>query len=268
MSEPIILLVRPQLVENIGTTARAMMNCGLMQLRLVAPRDPWPLSATLQERMEAASSGADQVLAHAKLYETLPEAIADCTRVYASTARPRDMIKEVLTPRAAMQELHGFSQAGEKIGLLFGPERTGLSNEEITLASKIITIPANAEFSSFNLAQSVLVLAYEWMLLARGAMLTDGTLPSIEPHHEQLHFNGQDRQLDYGKTRPANQEELHYFFHHLESELETHGFFTSLDMKPTMVQNLRNALVRANFTEQEVRTWHGVIAALTKSVIR
>lgn len=239
---PVIILVRPQMVENIGMTARAMLNCGLDVLRLVDPRDAWPLSGSLQERLEAAASGATAVLEKTKIYETLEGALADCHTVYATTARPRDMVKEVVTPRRAVAELFSRAQAGEKVALLFGPERTGLLNEDVQLVEKIITIPANPTFSSFNLAQSVLLLAYEWLMAGHAAP---------------------ESVTDYGKTRPATKAELFNLFIHLEKALDETGFYVAPTMKPTMVQNTRNTLLRAGFTEQEVRTWHGIIKALS-----
>jgi tRNA/rRNA methyltransferase len=238
---PTIILIRPQLVENIGTSARAMMNCNLSEMRIVNPRDPWPLVSPQKERIAAASSGADEVLNNAKLFDDTPQAIADLHVVYATTARPRDMIKEVVTPRVAIAEVMAHVKNGQKVGLMFGPERTGLTNEEIVYAHKIVQIPANPEFSSFNLAQCVLVLAYEWLMANSAAP---------------------DSVMDLGKTRPATREELFNLFDHLERDLEAGGFFTTPELKPTMVQNLRNALTRAELTEQEIRTWHGIVTAL------
>lgn len=244
MTAPVILLVRPQLVENIGTSARAMMNCSLSELRIVNPRDPWPLVSPQKERMAAASSGADDVLNSAKMFDDTPAAIADLHVVYATSARPRDMIKEVVTPQQAIAEIMEHIKEGHKVGLLFGPERTGLTNEEIVCAHKIVQIPANPEFSSFNLAQGVLILAYEWQIANSAAPASEMAL---------------------GKTRPATREELFNLFDHLERELDEGGFFTTAELKPTMVQNLRNVLTRAELTEQEVRTWHGIISALVSN---
>jgi tRNA/rRNA methyltransferase len=243
-NKPAILLIRPQLVENIGTSARAMMNCNLSEMRIVNPRDPWPLVSPQKERISAASSGADEVLNNAKMFDDTPAAIADLQVVYATTARPRDMIKEVVTPRQAITEIMDHIREGRKVGLMFGPERTGLTNEEIVCAEKIIQVPANPEFSSFNLAQCVLIMAYEWLMAT-------STAPASA--------------MDLGKTRPATREELFNLFDHLERDLESGGFFTTPELKPTMVQNLRNALTRAQLTEQEVRTWHGIVTALVNS---
>lgn len=241
MVAPVIILVRPQLVENIGAAARALLNCNLPELRLVDPRDSWPLVSPQKERISAAASGADSILENTKVFATLAEAVADLNTVYASTARPRDMIKEVLSPRAAIGEVSSRLNNNEKVGLLFGPERTGLTNEDLQFAEKIITVPTNPDFSSLNLAQSVMILAYEW--LAQSA-------------------NAPQSQMHYGKTRPANKDELLHLFAHLEDELDNTGFFTSAEMRPSMVQNVRNAILRAELTEQEVRTWHGMITAL------
>ncbi len=240
---PIIILVRPQMVENIGATARAMMNCGLHDLRIVEPRDPWPLSATLQERMEAASAGACDIFKSTQRYATPRQAVADMNTVYAMTARTRDMVKETLSPRAAIIEIHTRLRAGERIGLMFGPERTGLINDDLVCAEKLVSIPANPEFSSFNLAQSVLIMGYEWFTREYSV-------------HAQT--------INTGKTRPATKGEVFHLFDHLERELEEGGFFTSVEMKPAMIQNLRNAILRAELTEQEVRTWHGMITALAQ----
>lgn len=238
---PIIILVRPQMVENIGATARAMMNCGLSDLRIVDPRDAWPLSETLKERRDSSSAGAHDIFNTTKLYATTREAVADLNMVYALSARSRDMVKETLTPRAATTEFHNRLQSGQKIGLLFGPERTGLINDDLVCAEKLVSIPANPDFSSFNLAQSVLIMGYEWFTHTN---------------------NAPAKSVNYGKTRPATKDEVFHLFDHLERELEDGGFFTSLEMKPAMTQNLRNAILRAELTEQEVRTWHGMITAL------
>jgi tRNA/rRNA methyltransferase len=239
--QPIIILVEPQLVENIGMTARAMMNCGLAELRIVAPRDPWPLEDTHRQRMLAASSGADDVLNNAKLYDTLEAAIADVQYVYATTSRSHDMTNRIFTPRAAIPDMVTRIAEGQKVAVLFGRERTGLVNDYIVLANAKITIPLNPEFSSLNLAQSVLLIGYEWY---------------------QAHDATPANQLHMGKSRPATREEYLNFYKRLESELETAGFFVAEDMRPTMTRCLQNMLQRAEMTEQEIRTWHGVISAL------
>ena len=238
---PIIILVEPQLVENIGMTARAMMNCALGELRLVSPRDPWPLHDPLQERMAAASSGADEILHNAKIFATLEEAIADLNFVYATTSRTHDMVNRIMTPRAAIPDMVQRCAAHQKIGILFGRERTGLINDQIVLANAKITIPLNPAFASLNLAQAVLLIGHEWY---------------------QANDSTPDEQLHIGKSRPATREEYLNFYARLEQELDSAGFFVATDMRPTMTRSLQNMLQRAEMTEQEIRTWHGVISAL------
>ena len=234
---PAIILVHPQLGENIGACARAMLNCGLTEMRLVKPRDGWP-----NEKAQAAASGADLVLDNAKLFETTAEAVADLNVVYATTVRTRGMIQEFVTPRVAAEEMRPQHAAGHKVGVMFGPERTGLVNDDLTLAEKLITVPLNPSFSSLNLAQAVLLIGYEWF--------QTGEVPP-------------DRVLHTGQTRPATKAELLNFFEHVEGELDRTGFFTTPEKRPSMVRNLRNAFERMQMTEQEVRTFHGILASLT-----
>jgi tRNA/rRNA methyltransferase len=232
---PAVILVEPQLGENIGTAARAMLNCGLDDLRLVRPRDGWP-----NDKAVAAASGADNVLAKARLFPSVEAAIGDLPRVYAATARDRYMVKREVTPRRAAEEMRGFVAAGEACGVLFGPERTGLVNEHIALADTVLTVPLNPAFSSLNLAQAVLIIGYEWFT-ARA-----------EPRPEILHT---------GHSRPANKAELQRFFEHFEEALTESGFLRHPDKRPSMTRNLRNLFQRALCTEQELRTLHGVITA-------
>ncbi len=232
---PAIILVEPQLGENIGTAARAMANCGLDDLRLVRPRDGWP-----SDKAVAAASGADAVLDKARLYPSIAAAIADLGHVYASTARDRYMVKRELTPRRAAEEMREFMAREEPCGVLFGPERTGLVNDDITLADTVITVPLNPAFSSLNLAQAVLLIGYEWF--------TARTLPVPEILHT-------------GHSRPANKAELLRFFDHFEEALFESGFLRHPDKRPSMTRNLRNLFQRAGCTEQELRTLHGVITA-------
>jgi tRNA/rRNA methyltransferase len=233
---PAIILVEPQLGENIGTAARAMMNCGLDDLRLVRPRDGWP-----NDKAVSAASGADRVLATARLYPTVEAAIGDLAHVYASTARDRYMVKRELTPRRAAEEMRGFLTAGgEPCGVLFGPERTGLVNDHIALADTVITVPLNPAFSSLNLAQAVMIIGYEWYTA------------SIEARPEHLHT---------GHSRPADKAELLRFFEHFEEALVESGFLRHPDKRPSMTRNLRNLFQRAQCTEQELRTLHGIVTA-------
>lgn len=233
---PAVILVEPQLGENIGTCARAMLNCGLTDLRLVNPRDGWP-----NEKAVSASAGATLVLDQARVYASTADAIADLHKVFATTARPRDMVKTVATARNAAAEMRDQHQVGRKMGVLFGPERTGLVNDDIALADTVITIPLNPGFSSLNLAQCVLLVAYEWF---------------------QAGQVGEQRELYTGASRLATKQELGNLFEHLEAELDETGFYTSAEKRPSMVRNIRNLLQRAFMTEQEVRTMHGVVSAL------
>lgn len=241
MIQPIIILVHPQLVENIGMTARAMANCALSELRIVKPRDAWPLGELHQQRMMAASSGADYILQAAQIFETVEDAVGDLNYVYATTSRNHDMVNKIMTPRAAIPDMMARAADGQKIGVMFGPERTGLVNDYIVLANAKITIPLNPEFMSLNLAQTVLLIGYEWF---------------------QAHDESAPVQTHCGNSRPALREEYLNFYGRLESELEAAGFFVAEDMRPTMTRSLQNMLQRAEMTEQEIRTWHGVISAL------
>jgi tRNA/rRNA methyltransferase len=238
---PIIILVEPQMVENIGMTARAMMNCALGQLRIVDPRDPWPLHDPLQERMLATASGADEILLNAQIFPTVEAAIADLNYVYATTARTHDMVNRIMTPRKAIPDMAERIRDGQKVGVMFGRERTGLVNDHVVLANAKITIPLNPEFASLNLAQAVLLIGYEWY------QSQDDTAPE---------------QISMGHSRPATREEYLNFYYRLENELESAGFFVASDMRPTMTRSLQNMLQRAAMTEQEIRTWHGVVSAL------
>lgn len=235
---PAIILVQPQLSENIGTTARAMMNCALSDLRLVRPREDW-----LQERAFRAASGADAVLQAARVFERTEDAVADLTHVYATTGRNRYMVKRVVTPRLCAAEMRDHIAAGRGCGVMFGPERTGLENDDIVLADTVLTVPLNPEHCSLNLAQAVLLVGYEWFQVAGDgpaeASMTKGA-----------------------KGRLANKQELVMFFEHLERELDDCGFLRLPDKRPTMVRNLRNLFQRAEMTEQEVRTMHGVVTEL------
>ena len=235
---PTIILVRPQLGENIGMAARAMLNCGLSEMRLVAPRDGWP-----NERARRAASGADVVLDGARLFDSVGEAVADLQHVVATTARARDLVQRIVTARHAASEIHGWIAAGERVGILFGPERTGLENDDIVHADTTLSIPLNPQFSSLNVAQAVLLVSYEWIAAA------DETPAERMSEHA---------------ARPADKDEMRNLFAHLERALDQSGFLRHQAMRPAMVNNLRALLQRAAMTEQEVRTFHGVIKFLGK----
>ena len=235
-SAPVIILVEPQLGENIGTAARAMANFGLTDLRLVAPRDRWP-----NPRAVAPASGADHVLDKTREFATLAEAIADLNYVLATTARNRDLTKPVVGPADGMAELIAHTAAGGRTGVLFGRERSGLNNEDVAMADKILTLPVDPTFSSLNIAQAVLIVAYEWRKHEIGDMIP---------------FSTND------KTLPATKEELFGLTDHLEKALEEAEYFRADHMRPVMVRNLRGILHKGAFTQQDVRTLRGVVAHL------
>jgi tRNA/rRNA methyltransferase len=233
---PAVVLVEPQLGENIGACARAMLNCGLTDMRLVSPRDGWPNQAA-----EAMAAGAVEVLENARVYATTAEACAELSYVLATTARPRGVVKPALTPRAAAGELRGRLEAGQHVGVLFGPERAGLVNEDITLSDAVITVPLNPGFASLNLAQAVLLIGYEWFQSG------DAT-PAVQLMSE---------------SPPATVETREFFFSRFEAELEEAGFFYPDHLGPTMKRNLRALFTRAGLTDQEVQSLHGVVKSLT-----
>eukprot|EP00752_Nemacystus_decipiens_P001082 g1082.t1 len=222
--------------ENIGMAARAMLNCGLSEMRLVRPRDGWP-----SEKARETCSGAYEVIDGVRVYETTADAVADLTRVYATTARPREMVARVLTPRAAAAEMRREAAAGEpRAGVLFGGERSGLANEDVSLADTIITAPLNPGFTSLNLAQAVLLVAYEWF--AAG-----------DPTPAE--------RLETNLSEVARKESLDNFIDRLGALLDEGGFFRSAPMRPTVLRNIRNLFQRARPTEQEVATLHGIMNA-------
>jgi tRNA/rRNA methyltransferase len=233
-----IILVEPQLGENIGAVARAMLNCGLTDLRLVKPRDGWP-----SDRAERAAAGADIVLERTRLFDTVEAAIADLTRVYATTARSRDMMKPVLSPTEAIDRLVAAEARGETAGVMFGRERSGLTNDDVALADAAVTFPLNPDFTSLNLAQAVLLIGWEWRKRVAEAPPAESR-PAI--------------------STPATHGDLTHLFGHLETELDAGGFFFPPDNKPIMVRNLRTLLTRAQMTEQDVKTLHGVIRCLAR----
>ncbi len=239
---PAVVLVEPQLGENIGTASRAMLNFALTDLRLVNPRDGWP-----NERARAVSSGADQVIDGARLCASTVEAVADLDYVIATTARSRDLVKPVFTPETAAAKLKQVIEGGGKAGVLFGPERTGLNNDDVTLADAVMMVPVNPSFASLNLAHAVLLMGWEWFKLG------DATAPE---------------RVEYLDTRPANKEELVGFYEHLEGALDKSGFLRPVERRYLMVRNIRNMFNRAGLTEQEVRTLRGIVASLTRRVPR
>lgn len=232
---PVIILVEPQLPENIGMVARAMANFGLSVLRLVRPREEFP-----HEKAIAAASKAHHVLEEAQVFSCLKEAVSDLNFLFATTARRRDNFKLVLEPNEAMAKAYVKDQKHQKVGVLFGRERWGLTNEEISLADEIVTYPVNPAFSSLNIAQAVLLIAYEWRL-------------SVE---KKCAFVDQEHFI------PAKKESLHSFFGQLEDALDCRGYFRPVERKEIMAQNLRSVLTRAKFSEEEIKLLRGVISSL------
>jgi len=245
---PAVILFEPQLGENIGFAARAMANFGLTELRLVAPRDGWPNDKAL-----AAAAGA-AVIDAATLYPNLEAAIADMNFLLATTARPRDMVKPVLTPKRAAAELARRRGQGERTGVLFGPERSGLDNDVVALADAIITAPVDSTFASLSLPQAVLLVAYEWLQ-------AEEPRPSLG--RATAHDGPAVEGLDLAGTRPATRAELMGLFGHLEGELDKAGFLRPPEKRPTMIRAIRNMFHRMGATEQDVRTWRGIVAALS-----
>ncbi len=230
---PIIILVRPQLGENIGKAARAMLNFGLTEMRLVAPRDGWP-----NPDAGPAAAGADIVLEQAKVFETVAEAVADCAHVYATTVRKRGMVKPVVNPQEAAVEL--WTNDGRS-AILFGAERSGLENDEVAIARTILTVPINPEFGSLNLAQAVILVAYEW---SKGAALASPPKADIDP--------------------PAPQEELDGMIGQMDAMLEVKGYFYPPERAHVDRWTLRSLLTKPGWSAQEVRTFRGVLRSLAR----
>ena len=231
---PAIVLVRPQLGENIGKAARAMLNFGLTDLRLVGPRDGWPNPSA-----GPAASGADRVLENARVFDNVAEAVADCAHVYATTVRKRGLVIPVVSPEAAAVEIHGNDGVS---AILFGAERSGLETDEVALAGKIVTVPVNAEFRSLNLAQAVILIAYEWSKHVALAVPTEGE--TEEPRAEQAQLEGLIQQL-YGALEAA-----HYFH--------------PPDRTPSTRNTIRTILTKAGWSAREIQALRGIIRALAE----
>lgn len=236
---PVIILVNPQLPENIGMVARAMANFGLAELRLVNPREQFP-----SEKAYAAASKADYIIEGACVYNDLQEALADINYVYATTARQRDGFKAVRSPVEATKKLRALQLSGQKSAIMFGRERFGLSNEEISLADEMVTFPVNPAFASLNIAQAVLLMSYEWMKT------------SLD--------NASDTAFRMTETVPAEKHNLYGFFDQLEEALDIRGYFRPVERKEVMVDKIRAVLTRANFGDAELKLLRGVISSLDR----
>lgn len=233
MIPPAFILVRPQMGENIGASARAMLNFGLERMRIVAPRDGWPNAAAV-----ALASGAGRVLDQAGLFPDVQAAIADCDFVFATTARGRELTKPIYTPEAAMDHARALVAAGKRVGVLFGPERAGLENEDVVLANAIVTVPVNPEFASLNLAQCVLLMGYEWRRQTQPAA---GVV------------------MEMARTEMASRIEVEKLGDHFEERLAAAGFFFPEAKVPGMKASLRNMWSRLGLTKAEVQTFHGML---------
>lgn len=234
--QPIIILVTPQLGENIGMAARAMLNCGLSHMRLVAPRDGWP-----NEKGISAASGAFDLMPQIQVFDTTSDAIADCNFIYATSGKLRHMAKPVYTGDAAAADMKERVESGQKVAVLFGAERTGLLNEDLMLGNAFLNFPTNPDFSSLNLSQAVLLVAYEWL---------------------KAHDETAPRRYETQEHPPATMKEMEEFMVRLEHEIGTRGFFQSADMRPAVMRNLQTMLRRAEMSAQDIRTFHGIISIL------
>ena len=246
---PAILLMEPQLPDNIGMVARACANFGLDELRLIKPRDGWP-----NEKALVAAAGADFIIDAAPAFPTLTESIGDLNYVVATTARQRDLTKPVLTPEQAVTEIARRMGEGQRCGVLFGPERTGLDGDEVAVADAIVMAPVNPRFASLNLAQAALLFGYEWMKASQR-----GTLGRVTTFEQPLETGLRTR-----GSEPATKEELLGFIAHLKGELERLGFFNENHKRQAVMRNIHSMFARMDATEQEVRTLRGIVATLAK----
>jgi tRNA/rRNA methyltransferase len=233
---PVIILIQPQLSWNIGASARSMLNFGLQELRLVTPKQDWQ-----NKKAVGTAAGAEQILKNTRVYKTTANAIADLQTVYATSARSRDMVKPVITPREAAVELNESIMHEQRVGIVFGREKCGLKNDDLSLVEKVIKIPLNPNFSSMNLAHSVSIISYEWYQ----------TVHEIPTSHTTM-----------SNRMPATKSEIFNFFARLEKDLDNSGFLKIPGKREIMIRNIRNLFLRANLTEQEIRTLHGVVTSL------
>jgi tRNA/rRNA methyltransferase len=240
--QPVIILVDPQMGENIGMSARAMLNCGLTELRVVNPRDGWP-----NDRAVSASADALEIMPPVAVFDTLGPAIADLNFVYATSGRLRHMVKPVYTGAAAAIDMRDRIGSGQRVGIIFGAERTGLLNDQLAMANAILNFPTNPDFASLNLSQAVLLVAYEWL---------------------RLHDTTEPRRYETQESPPATNADMTYLLQRLENELADRGFFASPDMRPSVMRNITNYLRRAEMSTQDVQTFQGMISVLMGSKIK
>ncbi len=236
---PVIILVNPQMPENIGMSARAMLNCGLNHLRLVSPRDGWP-----HDKADAASAGALAQMPNVTVYHTTAEAIADLHYVYATSGRMRHMVKPTLTGPAATTDMQERIARDQRVGILFGPERSGLVNDDLAAANAIMNFPTNPDFASLNVSQAVLLASYEWL---------------------RAHDQTPDRRYETVQSPPATADETAHLMTRLAHELDANGFFAAPDLKPSVMRNIGNMFRRADMSSQDVQTFQGIISVLLGS---
>lgn len=235
---PVFVMVRTQLASNIGASARAMMNFGIQELRLVSPREDW-----LSSEARSMAAGADKILEEAKVFNDLSSAVSDLQYVYATSARRRDMVYEISNAEEGAMKLTKQILSGIKCGVLFGPERTGLLNDELMFADSVIEVPLNPEHSSLNVSQAVLLIGYEYF-----------------KHNNQ----NRSKEINILNSRVAEKKDLIIFFNHLESELDKAGYFSIPEKRPKMLRNLKNIFIRSHLSQQEINTLHGVINDLVR----
>ena len=235
---PVFVMVRTQLASNIGASARAMMNFGIQELRLVSPREDW-----LSSEARSMAAGADKILEEAKVFNDLSSAVSDLQYVYATSTRRRDMVYEISNAEEGAMKLTKQILSGIKCGVLFGPERTGLLNDELMFADSVIEVPLNPEHSSLNVSQAVLLIGYEYF-----------------KHNNQ----NRSKEINILNSRVAEKKDLIIFFNHLESELDKAGYFSIPEKRPKMLRNLKNIFIRSHLSQQEINTLHGVINDLVR----
>lgn len=253
---PAILLVRPQMGENIGAAARAMANFGLGDLRIIAPRDGWP-----NPKASDMAGKALNLIDDATLFADTRAAVADCQFILATTSRARAMNLPVMEPREAMHAIHERQAAGQKCGILFGPERTGLENEDVIHADAVVTIPVAPEYPSLNLAQAVVILGYEWRLLANRGFISEPR--SASDRAAAPASGGVGVMPPQENTPPAPRAALDGLFDHLETVLDDVNFWRVPEKKEVMWRNIRAGLTRAGLSEQEIATWRGMVKTLS-----
>lgn len=250
LPDPVIVLVRTQLPENIGSTARAMKNFGLSDLRLVSPRKNWP-----NKGAKSMAAGADSILENIQVFDSIPEALYDVSFTVALTARNRDITKIEFGPEHAAKVIFQNRELNEKTAIIFGPEQSGLTNDEISISNALVKVPTEINFSSLNLAQAVLLMSWEWKKINLKSKLS-------KEEYEEISYPKL-----YHKTPVSSASERDYFFSRLENFLEMNNFFVTKEMQPSVMNNLKSMFVRSNLSQQELGTLNGIISAIERKFI-